>query len=125
MLASEKPTGASDGKLKHDSWRNVRTGPISRSSIGRFREMPQEIQEKILTELAVFRICKGHAKQMGLRHRSCEEVCEALGYAFEPRVYSKWYARVYADWLRDWMRRTRRGMPTGGLRYPAYLAWRP
>jgi hypothetical protein len=98
-------------------WNYKRTEEIGIGSVGRFNSLPKEVQEEIVTALSLIRVSRAHVKAKHLSHASCSEICTALCYKFEPKVYGcKW--KIRRSYVQDIVYRTYKRYPTHVLNYP-------
>lgn len=111
---------------KHESagieaWTYARTERIVNPTTGTFELSPESIQEQIVTALSAVRIHPGHVAQNRFNHRSCQEVCDAIGYTFRPGIRTP--AAIRVQQIRDIARRTCRGYATHWPNQPGSLCF--
>jgi len=104
--------------LKLEGWNHSERGPIEKSSVGRFAQLPEPRQQEIIAALNVFKISGLHLKKYGIRFSDCRSICQELGYGYRETDQAP-FLRQFRQWRRrDMLRRTFRLHPTHFLNYP-------
>lgn len=108
-----------DNKDKIGSWGSHPGKEISKKNIGKFKSIESKDQRRIITALTLFEISKKHINNKGLEHKNCIEICDQLGYHFQPNVYNEFRREYRKNFIKDLVSRTLNNYPTSLLNYPA------
>jgi hypothetical protein len=105
---------------RNPGWRSDRTGPVQAPEQPAFESVDPTVQRQIVESLSALAISERHVRSKGLGHRTCVEVCQALGYDFTP-VRPNDRRPLVREYIRDIVSRTILRYPTGGRFYPVTI----
>lgn len=112
-----KPQGEVVHKPKLEGWQYDETREIGKGSVGRFKNLSDEMQDTIVEAVNLIKINNRGKAYYDLKVSTIAEICDRLGYDFY-NIGSKHSLKTLKKFLlKDRLGRLRRGYPTG-IYYP-------
>lgn len=100
------------------TWDNSPDGKISDSSMGKFKKLPQSIQDEIYTAFEYFKISESHKKTKNIEFDTYHKVCEQLGYNADLKPVENLVHKLKKDLRGDKFLRNIKMYATKGNYYP-------
>lgn len=104
-----------------DGWKSDETAKISKSSIGRFQELPDEIKESIHAAFNTIEISPKHLEKYNLKAKNIATIADVLNYEYNEVCLHDYHAIFKKERFKDMLHRTYRLHPTHFFNYPICL----